>query len=72
MGYAGQVDPQKSRLTTSCSIMIQVDIERGIHVTMIEPRDVRRNWQQDYNTWWNRQKATPDDETPAKSSSESE
>jgi hypothetical protein len=52
--------------------MFKVDNDRGFYMTMIEPRDVRRNWQQDYNTWWNKQKPVPENETPVKSDSESD
>jgi hypothetical protein len=52
--------------------MIQVDREGDVHMSMVEPRDVRRNWQQDYNTWWNRQKAKPENETAPEDSGESE
>jgi len=38
--------------------------EKGISMPINEPRNPQRNWQDDYNRWWNRKNGTPVKENP--------
>jgi len=38
--------------------------EEGICMPINEPRNPQRNWQDDYNRWWNRKNGTPVKENP--------